>query len=225
MSGKILYIKKTSKGFTLIEILLVMLITSVLVLGVNTAFRQAHMLWSRVEKQRPVYQKTRLLVDTLREELACLYLPKIEEEQQPQPAAFSLSTLQDGTVRLSFLTMNPVWQGTYLSSLPEKVTYEFSTDPDSGIKILTRTKQLLSGEKPVAAEQKKTIFSGFSGISIQASDPDAGSLADSWKNELQCSQKPPKAVKMLLKWPKDEQTDFEFETITKIAAAGQLTPP
>jgi len=225
MSGKILYIKKTSKGFTLIEILLVMLITSVLVLGVNTAFRQAHMLWSRVEKQRPVYQKTRLLVDTLREELACLYLPKIEDEQQSQPAAFSLSTLQDGTVRLSFLTMNPAWKDTSFSSLPAKVSYEFSTDPDSGKKILTRTEQLFSGEKPVAAEQKKTIFSGFSGISIQASDPDAGSLADSWKNELQCSQKPPKAVKMLLKWPKDEQSDFEFETIIKIAAGSQLAPP
>jgi prepilin-type N-terminal cleavage/methylation domain-containing protein len=222
MSGKILYIKKTSTGFTLIEILLVMLITSVLVLGVNTAFRQAHMLWSRVEKQRPVYQKTRLLFDTLRQELACLYLPKIEDEQQPQPAAFSLSSLPDGTVRLSFLTMNPVWQGTYLSNLPAKVSYEFSTDQDSGKRILIRTEQMFSGEKAVAAEKKETILDGFSGIAIQASDPEIASLADSWKNELQCSHKPPKAVKILLKWPKDEQSDFEFETIIKTAAAGQL---
>ncbi len=97
--------KKKQNGFTLIEILLVMLITSVLVLGVNAAFRQAHMLWSRAEKQRPVYQKTRLFFDTIRNELTCLYIPEIDDEQ---PAPFSLSASPDGTVRLSFLTMKTI---------------------------------------------------------------------------------------------------------------------
>lgn len=223
MNGKDFHIRKHAGGFTLIEILLVMLITSVLVLGINAAFRQAHMLWSRVEKQRPVYQKTRLFFDTLRQEFSCLYLPKIEEQQQP--AAFSLSAMPDGTVRLSFFTMNPAWQGTVASDLPAKVSYEFSTDPDSGKKILARTEQMFSGEKQAAAEKKETILDGFSGIVIHAADPDIGSLADSWKNELQCSSKPPKAVKILLKWPKDEQSDFEFETIIKTAVTGQLAPP
>jgi hypothetical protein len=84
---------------------------------------------------------------------------------------------------------------------------------------------MFSGEKQAAAEKKETILDGFSGIVIHAADPDIGSLADSWKNELQCSSKPPKAVKILLKWPKDEQSDFEFETIIKTAVTGQLAPP
>lgn len=223
MNGKDSHINKIPKGFTLIEILLVMLITSVLVLGVNTAFRQAHMLWSRAETQRPVYQKTRLLFNILKAELSCLYMPKIEDDQQQQPAAFGLSALPDGTVRLSFFTMDPAWQGTSVSNPPAKVSYEFSTDPDSGQSILTRTEQLFSGEKPVAAEKKEIILKGFSAILVQAADPESGSLADSWKNELQCSQKPPKAVKILLKWPKDEQSDFEFETIIKIITLSKLT--
>ena len=214
--------KKHQKGFTLIEILLVMLITSVLVLGINAAFRQAHMLWSRVEKQRPVYQKTRLFFDTIRNELTCLYMPGIDDEQ---PAPFSLSASPDGTVRLSFLTMNPVWKDTVLSNFPAKVSYEFTTDSDSGRRILSRTEQLFSGEKAVSSEQKETILEGFSEITIQAADPSIDSLADSWKSVLQCSQTPPKAVKILLKWPRDEQTDFEFETIIKITCRGQMTPP
>jgi hypothetical protein len=195
-----------------------------LVLGINTAFHQAHMLWVRVEKQRPIYQKTRLFFDTLGQELSWLYLPKIDDEQQ-QPAAFSLSALSDGVVRLSFFTMNPAWQGTAISDLPAKVSYEFSTDTDSGKRLLTRTEQLFSGENPVATEQKDTILDGFSGVVIHASDPEITSLTDSWKTELQCGSKPPKAVKILLKWPKNEQLDFEFETIIKTAVAGQLAPP
>ena len=211
--------KKKQRGFTLIEILLVMLITSVLVLGVNTAFRQAHMLWSRAEKQRPVYQNTRLFFDTLTEELACLYIPNIDDEQ---PAPFSLSVLPDGTVRLIFLTMNPVWKNTAVSNFPAKVSYEFTTNSDSGRRVLSRTEQLFSGEKAVAIKQKETILKGFSGITIQAADPDAGSLADSWKSDLQCRQIPPKAVKILLKWHRDEQTEFVFETIIKIPTTSAL---
>ncbi len=213
---------KHQNGFTLIEILLVMLITSVLVLGVNTAFRQAHMLWSRVEKQRPIYQKTRLFLDTIRDELACLYLPKINDEQ---PALFSLSASPDGTIRLSFLTMNPAWKDTAVSNFPAKVSYEFTTDSDSGQRVLSRTEQLFSGEKAVGTEQKEAILEGFSGITIQAADPDAAVLADSWTSDLQCSQTPAKAVKILLQWPRDEQTAFEFETIIKIICRGQMTPP
>lgn len=217
MNNRISTVRKGQKGFTLIEILLVMLITSVLVLGINAAFRQAHMLWSRVEKERPVYQKTRLLFDTLTEELLCLYMPTIDDDQQ-QPTPFSLSKLPDGTVRLSFLTLNPVWKDTAVSNFPAKVSYEFITDSDSGRKVLSRTERLFSGEKAIGTEQKEAVLAGFSGITIQAADPNADSLADSWRNDLQCSQRPPKAVKILLKWPKDEQTEFEFETIIKIAA-------
>ena len=223
MNSKNINTKKSPKSFTLIEILLVMLITSVLVLGVNAAFRQAHMLWARAEKQRPVYQKTRLFFDTLQEELSCLYMPKIDDEQQPAP--FILSTLPDGTVRLSFLTLNPAWKNTAISNLPSKVSYEFTTDSDSGQKTLSRAEQLFSGEKAVGPEQKETILKGFSGFSVQVADPDIGSLADSWKNELPCRQTPPKAVKIQLKWPRDEQADFEFETIVKIICQGQISPP
>ena len=221
--NRVLLAKKKQNGFTLVEILLVMLITSVLVLGVNAAFRQAHMLWSRVEEQRPVYQKTRLFFDTLRDELTCLYLPKIDNEEQPAP--FALSVMPDGTVRLSFFTLNPVWNNTALSNLPAKVSYEFATNPDSSQRTLLRTEQLFSGQKAGGAVQKEDVLEGFSGITVQAADPESDSLADSWKSNLQCREKPPKAIKLLLRWRRDEQTEFEFGTTIRISCQGQMASP
>ena len=150
-------------------------------------------------------------------------MPKLNDQQQLAP--FTLYTLPDGTVRLSFLTLNPAWKNTAVSNFPAKVSYEFTTDSDSGQRILSRTEQLFSGEKAIGTEQKEATLEDFSGITIQAADPNIGFLADSWKTDLQCSLTPPKAVKILLKWPRDEQTNFEFQIIIKIACRGQITPP
>ncbi len=214
---------KNSKGFTLIEILLVMLITSVLVLGVNAAFRQSHMLWSRVESQRPVYQKTRLLYDTLRQELSCLYMPKIDEQQGG--ASFTLSSIPDGNLKLSFFSLNPAWKDSTSSNLPSKITYEFTADQDSGSKSIVRSEQLSSGEKLIAAVQKETILEGFSKVSIQAADPNSETLSDLWKHDLHRNGNPPKAIKIILSWPKNGHADFEFETIIKIGCDVQLIQP
>lgn len=214
--------KKHRKAFTLIEILLVMLITSILVMGVNAAFRQARMLYTRIENQRPVYRETSLFVDTMRDELTCLYMPKFDKNQPPP---FRLSKLPDGSVILSFLTLNPAYKNSATSSFPARVIYEFNTDSDSGRKALSRTEQLFSAEKPIAKERHDIIMQGFSDFAIQAADPNVATLANSWKDNLQSRQIPPKAVKILLKWPRNEQTDFEFETVIKIACQMQMTPP
>ena len=77
------------KGFTLMEILLAMLITSILILGVNAAYRQAYLLWSNVEDSRPAYHAARLITETLRRELSCLYFPEVAEQEDSGPP-FSL---------------------------------------------------------------------------------------------------------------------------------------
>ena len=222
MKNRIHLARRRANAFTLIEILLVMLITSVLVLGVNAAFKQAHAVWSRVETQRPVYQETRLFFDTLKAELSCLYLPMFDDDQEMDP--FALSVSPEGTVRLSFLTLNPAWKNTAVSNRPAKLTYECTTDSDSGQRILSRTEQLFSGQRPIGSEQKDILLTGFSGLTILAADPNAAG-GDSWKDTLQCRQAPPQAVKIQLEWSSDAQTAYAFETIVKITCRGQMTLP
>lgn len=222
MNHKIHWAGRRADGFTLIEILLVMLISSILVLGINAAFRQAHAVWSRAETQRPLYQRTRLFCDTLRSELNCLYMPKFNDDQEMDP--FSLSVLPDGTTRLSFLTLNPAWRSTFASNRPGSVTYEYATDAESGQRSLSRTEQLFSGETPIGPEQTDILFTGFSGLSILAADPNAAG-GDSWQDSMQCRQTPPKAIKIQLTWTGDAETEYAFETIVKIACRGQLPTP
>jgi prepilin-type N-terminal cleavage/methylation domain-containing protein len=206
-----------SKGFTLVEILLVLMVTSVLVLAVNTAFRQAHALWSGIEKKRPVYQKTRLFFDTLRDELAGLYLPKPDEEDESAP--FSLSSLPDGTIKLTFFTENPAWKNSVVSSYPARICYEFSMVSEQ--ETLSRTEQLCSGERTVSAKRTDVIFTDLASIKIQAADPNSEAISDSWKDNLDCRQSPPKAVRLSLGWLGEEGTQIVFGTTIEVVCQEQ----
>jgi prepilin-type N-terminal cleavage/methylation domain-containing protein len=207
-------------GFTLVEILLVLLVTSVLVLGVNAAFKQAHALWSRIEKKRPLYQQTRLLVDTVRQELAGLYMPKPDEDNESAP--FSLSSLPDGATKLSFFTANSSWKSSVMSDRASRICYEFASDSEP--KTLSRTEQTCSGEKDISVERKEIILTGLSGLRILAADPNSGAGADSWKENLECRQKPPKAVRISLDWFSDGKEHVIFETTIPVVCQEQTTP-
>lgn len=209
-------------GFTLIEILLVMLITSILVLGVNITFRQGHMLWSRIESERSVYQKSRIVFDTIRQELACLYLPNGTQDKPLTP--FSLSSLSDGTTQFSFYTLNPVWNGTTMSNFPAKVDYIFTVDSNSGVKCLSRAEQLCSGQIPIVSQKKQIILSNLSEFKVWVVVPNSDFNSDSWQDNLECKLKPPKAVKILIKWSNDDNKEFEFQTIIKVICQYQITP-
>ena len=111
-------------GFTLVEILLVMLITSILLLGVNTAYRQGRLIWTNIESRRPIYANARLITETLRQELAGLYIPNVPEQKQIIP--FHLSCSPEGTIELSFYTLTPCWITSVRSSYIARLSYSFS---------------------------------------------------------------------------------------------------
>jgi prepilin-type N-terminal cleavage/methylation domain-containing protein len=207
------------KGFTLAEILMVMMITSILVLGINTAFRQAHQLYSKIHNDRDIYQNTRMFFDTLDDELSCLYIMKTDNEQPP---LFVLSQTPEGNIQLTFLTVNPVWGHTALSNLPAKVSYEFQNDEEIGLWKLFRSEQLYAGEKAVAAENKEIILEGFSGAAVQAADKRADSFDECWKDNLSCNQLPPAAVRIIIKWPIGYKKDVRFETVIYIPCSVNL---
>ncbi|MFC1677108.1 prepilin-type N-terminal cleavage/methylation domain-containing protein [Planctomycetota bacterium] len=207
-------------GFTLIEILIAMVITSVLVLGLHAAFGQARLLQSRIQDNRDAYQQSRLFFETVRTELACLYFPKAGDEQELKP--FSLSTLSDGTTQLTFYTLNPAWQNSPMACRSAKVTYLFAEDPQAEHKILTRTQASCSGEKVIAQESKETILDRLSQFNVWALDPNSDVESDSWKRNLASETTPPKVVKIELKWPQlEKQSELNFQTSIKIHCQNQ----
>jgi prepilin-type N-terminal cleavage/methylation domain-containing protein len=210
------------RGFTLVEILLVMLITSVLVLGINAAFQQAHLLWSNIEAQRPVYDNARLITETLRQEISGLYLPQTSETEKDN--LFELSTLPDGTVNLTFYTLTPSWKESLFSSRIVKIRYSFSRDKATGKNLLERAEQFCAGEKIIGQESSNVILKGLSDFKIWCAVPDSGSSSDLWKQSYSSERTPPKAIKVLLKWPANKDiSETSFETSILVPCQAPLT--
>ena len=206
------------KGFTLIEILLAMLITSILILGVNSAYRHAHSIWSSAENSRPMYHTARLITETLHDELAGLYLPQTNEDAND---LFSLFYLPNERTELSFYTMSPSWKGSLESSRPAKVRYRFTRDMEET--LLERFEQPCAGEKIIGGESSDTVTEELSNFKIWIVDPNSNARAISWQESFSSKDTPPKALKILLSWQQDGQKSaLDFETIIFIPTRAAL---
>lgn len=208
------------RGLTLIEILLAMLISSILILGINAAYRQAHLIWSNAESRRPIYYTARLVTETLREELSCLYFPPVDEEHG---SPFRLLTLPDGTVELTFYTLTPSWKGSPESSRIAKARYSFSRDPYTDETLLQRFEQLCAGEKIIGKERSDILIIGLSDFRVWAAVANPDSPGDLWRESYESKDSPPKAVKILLKWATTaDLPEIDFQTSILIPCQGSL---
>jgi prepilin-type N-terminal cleavage/methylation domain-containing protein len=172
------------RAFTLIELLLAMFITSVIVLGLHAAFKQATMLFSRTQQPRHIYQTARLINETLRHELAALYIPPSLDPNQPNqqlPKADS-----DG---FTFHTLNPFWKTASPSARSAKITYKFTNESGSGRGVLTRSEQIYATEIPLAPPTTDIIAENLSDFKVtlindQKSQPKGVKISITWQNEI-----------------------------------------
>lgn len=176
------------RGFTLIELLLVLMISSILVLGINAAYRQAHAIWSNVEEQRQVYHDARLITETLRQEMSCLYLPgKSDEEDANKPLELSEATL-------AFYTFTPSWRTSLGASRMARVRYSLSKDPETDETLLRRYEQPCAGEKLIGRETSDVVARGLSDFSASATE-------DKSQDNDESDERPPTAFTISLAWP------------------------
>lgn len=190
-------------GFTLAEILLVMLIISILTLGINAAYRQAHSIWSNTESRRPIYHNARLIIETLRQEFSGLYLPAASDNggrsgENSGQSPFSLLTLPNGTTELTFYTLTPSWKTSWISSRIARVRYSF-TGESTEEPLLQRFEQLCAGEKLIGEESSSIVARNMTDFKLWVLDTGADSHEDPWKQSYN-SEALPGAVKISLKW-------------------------
>lgn len=221
----------SSHGFTLVEILIVMLITSILVLGIHAAYRQAHALWSQAEDDREAYYLARVLTEALREELSGLYMPPMnqEGEEAGRDRAFRLTAGPDGARELSFLTLTPAWRSDVESSRPARISYRFGKDQDTGRTVLRRLEVLCAGEKPVGQEVSDVLVENLTEFAAWVCPSNDGVSADSWQQTYESDDRPPRAVRILLKWNSPNREDprarpTEFMSVVLVPCEGLLIP-
>jgi prepilin-type N-terminal cleavage/methylation domain-containing protein len=199
------------KAFTLIEILLVMVISSILVLGINASYRQSQMIWLNAEEGRVQYHIARLFTETLRQELGCLYFPSDTGEEQL--AAFELSDLSADESELAFFTLAPSWKEVAKAAYIARIRYVFSRNTDTGEGLLQRYEQLCAGNKTIGKENSDVVIEGLSDFTVRVLEQNSEVHEDAWKDSYNSNSVPPKAVKLLLRWPAartHNQTDFQF---------------
>ena len=204
---------QSRSGFTLAEVLVVLLISSIIVLGINASYRQAYLIWASPEKPRSMHQATRLFVETLRHELAGLYFPTQDANDQTQ-TPFELQSLQSEQKRLTFHTLTPCWKSSLWGSRPAKVTYTFTGNQASKAGVLLRDEQLCAGNRPLhqAGLESNIVLTGLTEVAFAIADPSTRSDELNWTQSFAAADKPPRALKLRLKWtdPKDAQgTAFE----------------
>ena len=213
-------------GFTLAEILLVMLIISILALGINAAYRQARSIWSHTESRRPIYHNARLIIETLRQELSGLYLPAASDNggrsgEDSGQSPFSLSTLPNGTTELTFYTLTPSWKRSSMSSRVARVRYSF-TGESTEERLLQRFEQLCAGEKLIGEESSSIIATDMTDFKLWALDAGADSHEDPWKQSYN-SEAPPGAVKISLKWAASkENPEIGFQSCILVPCSSSI---
>lgn len=192
------------RGFTLTELLIVMLICSILMLGINAAYHQAHKIWSGAEDKRPIYQQARRIIETLREELTCLYIPSNPQNSEKKDAkdVEPVSLKKD---ELAFFTLNPCWKGYGKHLRPARVRYLFSKTDNTEKLTLERRERPYSGELPIGAETSQIVATGLSDIRITPAETEKLTNEPN-ENSI------PRAINISLSWSipdKEEVCTFE----------------
>ncbi|HRT52101.1 MAG TPA: prepilin-type N-terminal cleavage/methylation domain-containing protein [Anaerohalosphaeraceae bacterium] len=215
--------RQTSRGFTLTEILLAMLIASILVLGISAAYQQAHRVWVRTEQNRPLYADARMIVETLRTELSCLYMPPVEEDQEK---VFVLATEPDGRIEMVFYTQAPGYLSAVGAGRIAKVRYCFDRDPQTGETALLRSEQECAGEKVIGQEVSSVMAKRLASFKLWSYVP-AGSSGDAdWRQSYASAEQAPKAIRVTFKWAADQSVpDKEFTTAIVVPCQASLQHP
>lgn len=211
------------KGFTLAEVLLAMLITSILVLGINAAYRRAYIIWSNAEDRRPIYHTTRLITETLRQELAGLYFPPKADEDEAAGKSFSLLYLPDQGTELTFFTLTPSWKSAIESSRMAKVSYKIIKERNSDNIRIERLEQQCGAEKIISEASTDSFTTNISDFRVWAIDPNSELSDDSWIESYESEDAPPKALKVSLKWAETEKVpENEFTQSILISSSSSL---
>ncbi len=200
-------------GFTLVEILVVMVISTIVILGIHTAYGQAHRVWKKVETGRLTDQAACSLLETLRMELAALYWPPVPVDINDANQPFELVTTPEGQRQLSFFTLVPCWKTGPLSGRPAKVVYRFGRDKAGHLGTLERVESPFAGNRVIGAQRMDVILDGLTEGNIWAVDPNGPEGELLWREELPWSGILPRAVKVHLRWPSQEgRVETGYET-------------
>jgi type II secretory pathway component PulJ len=191
------------RSFTLVEVLLALLMTSVLLLGIHGLLKQAHAIWARAENDRPIYQQARIMTELLRKEFSGLYMPPHPTDTDGNEGkVFALSS-----DTAEFFTFTPSYSGGTTVSRAASVRYHFEDN------VLRRTERPYASEKAIVAASESIVTHDLSQFTFSAFDPEK----KQWQDAYESKTTPPKAIKLSWAWMSDNSTKaVGFDTVFSV---------
>ena len=184
--------KRRWQGFTLVEMLVALTISSIIILAVNAALSQGMRLWRRVEEPRSHEEQGREIIRLMRTELAGLYMPPKKGNEEPPLTYFHSS--QTGEFKCSFFTTTPSYECGLRPGRCARVTYEYRCTQDSG--VLIRRECLAAGQKIISESTADVLADGVSSFSFRLLTGEGKAYQLSQEGE----PKPPGMVAMNVGW-------------------------
>ena len=172
---------KTSRGFTLIEVLLAILIASLVLTSIYGIFSSVSQARNRFEAEGDVYHQVRILFDRIGGELSSLSFSPLGEG-----VVFSSGTNSDGELFFEFNT-ELVSPGLQQHGGLSRVRYEIRQNEDTA--DLLRSEQGLLAD--LAASEPLLFITGLKTFQVRYYNQ--GAWQDSWSG-----QTPPQLVEIKL---------------------------
>ncbi|MDA3902535.1 MAG: prepilin-type N-terminal cleavage/methylation domain-containing protein [Desulfuromusa sp.] len=178
----------TSRGFTLIEVLLAILIGTLVLTSVYGIFSSVSGARNRLEAEGEIYHQARVFFDRIGGELSSLRLSPLGKE-----AAFSSGKTLDGEIFFEFNTelVSPLLQQHGGIS---RVRYEVRQEEESA--VLLRSEQILLTN--LAASEPLVFIAGLQTFQLRYFSQ--GQWQDSWSGKF-----PPQLLEMTLELESDDR--------------------
>lgn len=180
---------REKSGFTLVEVLLAMLISSIIVTGISAIYRQCSGLYERGEKVKRSMYNSNEMVDAFRDEFSGVFMPVFEDSNLP---VFSLQYDGLGGFELSFCSQESNFDSAY--ALPVRIVYQFA-DGEDGEKELIRCEEYLAAGKVISQQRCSRVFEYVKELEFYVW-PDENAEQQNWANDYREVKKIPRAVRV-----------------------------
>jgi prepilin-type N-terminal cleavage/methylation domain-containing protein len=181
-------------GFTLVEILLGLLISSIIAGGLYAGFSAVCRANERNAVERKVFNRLGKLTDDWRVELGCAYITDAND------GGFELVSDENGQVRLAFNSNNVGEEAASEYRKMGRAEYIFVKDQDSDRYFLVKDIAYWAGSKAIGQKRRVVVTDEIEKLKILAAVNSTLSGEVEWNENFLSRETPPRAVKFLIKF-------------------------
>lgn len=206
------------RGFSLIEVLVAMSITTILVVSVYFSFSNTIAGRSKIKEITERERKIYFTLELIRNDLKNVFLTTNRGVPEETHKTIFKSVEQDPVTHLTFASLNHVRMADGVKQC-DQTEIEYYGETIDGENVLFRRESLWVDDFPEKGGNVYPVFSGFKKITFEYWNPSNKEWVNSWSSESadNLNALPPKIkITMLVKEGESGEEDYLIETVVNI---------